>query len=224
MAKKASKRHRLLIYARLGQRLRTVPFLITIFGALLLVLGWLESQKAIQGVNLDLLSMLWSGRVLLIAIILCSMAIFVLAIIIGQGSYVEVRSRTLHVQAGLLALNISYKRITQIRLGQLGAQHPEETLRGSDWALVEPFWGQPCSLVDLRDWPWPGKKMVQRFWSKFMFTHDGNSLMFIVKDAMVLNQQIDGRLATFQSNARRAQYIDPIERAVQMERKQRKGR
>lgn len=225
MAKKrASTRHRLLLYVRLGQRLRTAPFLIMIFGLALLFLGWLESQSAIQGVNLELLSMLWSGRLLLIAIILCSLAIFVLAIIIGRGSYVDVRPVTLHVRAGLLALNISYKRIQQIRLGQLGVQHPEDTLRGGDWALIEPFWGEPCTLLDLRNWPWPGKKMTQRLWSKFMFTRDGNSLLLIVKEAMVLNQQIDGRIAALQTSAKQSQYVDPIERAVRMERKQRKGR
>lgn len=224
MAKRASTRHRLLLYARLGQQLRTAPFLITIFGVVLLFLGWLESQGAIQGVNLELLRMLWAGRVLLIAIIVCSLAIFVLAIIIGRGSYVDVRPVTLHVQAGLLALNISYKRIKQIRLGQVGVQHPEESLKGSDWGLIEPFWGEACSVVDLRNWPWPGKKMTQRLWSKFMFTRDGNSLMFIVRDAMVLNQQIDGRLAALQVSAKQSQYVDPLERAVRMERKQRKGR
>lgn len=224
MAQKASTKHRLLIYSRLGQQLRTAPFLITIFGVGLLFLGWLESQGAIQGVNSELLRMLWAGRLLLIAIILCSLAIFVLAIIIGQGSHVDVRPRTLHIQAGLLPVNISYKRIKQIRLGQLGAQHPEDTLRGGDWSLVEPFWGQPCTLVDLNSWPPPGHKTIRRFWSKFMFNHDGNSLMFVVKDAMMLNQQIDGRLAAFQSSAKKSQYLDPLERAIQMERKQRKGR
>lgn len=224
MAKKASTRHRLLLYAHLGQRLRTAPFLIMIFGVILLFLGWLESQSAIQGVNLDLLRMLWAGQVLLITIILCSLAIFVLAIIIGHGSYVDVRPVTLHIRAGLLTLNISYKRIRQIRLGQLGVQHPEDSLRGGDWALVESFWGEPCTLVDLISWPWPGKEMTRRLWSKFMFTRDGNSLMFIVKDAMVLNQQIDGRIAALQVSAKRSRYVDPLERAVQMERKQRKGR
>jgi hypothetical protein len=224
MAKKTLTKHRLLIYSRLGQQLRTAPFLITIFATGLLFLGWLESQGAIQGVNLDLVRMLWAGRVLLIAIILCSLAIFVLAIIIGQTSHVEVRPRTLHIHAGLLAINISYKRIKQIRLGQLGAQHPEETLRGGDWSLVEPFWGQPCTLVDLLSWPPPGHKAIRRFWSKFMFTHDGSSLMFVVKDTMILNQQLDGRISAFQSSANKGRYLDPIERAIQTERKQRKGR
>jgi hypothetical protein len=221
MAKKTSIRHRLLIYSRLGQRLRTAPFLIAIFGVILLILGWLESQSAIQGVNLELLEMLWASRLLLVAVIMCSLALFVLTIIIGRGSYVVVHPRTLHIRAGLLALNISYKRIRQIRLGQLGAQHPEDTLRGSDWGLVEPFWGQPCTLIDLTSWPWPGQKMIRRLWSKFMFDRGGNSLMFVVKEAMVLNQQIDGRIAALQSSAKKSQYVDPLERAIQMERKQR---
>jgi hypothetical protein len=158
---------------------------------------------------------------LLMTVILCSLALFVLTIVIGRGSYVQVRAVTLHIRAGLLAINISYKRIRQIRLGQLSAQHPEETLKGNDWALIEPLLGHSCTVIDISSWPWPGKKWLRRLWSKFMFTHDGNSLMFVVKDAMVLNQQIDGRIAALQASAKKGKYIDPLARAIQTERKQR---
>ncbi|MBN1310875.1 MAG: hypothetical protein JXB30_05585 [Anaerolineae bacterium] len=221
MKKKRSTRHNLLVYSRLGQRLRTAPFLIVIFGSILLFMGWLPNHSSVQGINVELLKTLWEGRILLIVVILCSLALFVLTIIIGRGSYVQVRAVTLHIRAGLLAVNISYKRIRQIRLGQLAAQHPEETLRGSDWALIEPLLGQPCTVVDISSWPWPGKKWLHKLWSKFMFTHDGNSLLFVVKDAMVLNQQIDGRLAALQSSAKKGRYVDPLARAIQAERKQR---
>ena len=221
MKRKISNRHNLLVYSRLGQRLRTMPFLIVIFGLILLFLGWLPTQSAVQGINVELLEALWSGRVFLIIAILSSLALFILTIIIGRGSYVEVRAVTLHIQAGLLAINISYKRIRQIRLGQLAAQHPEDTLRGSDWGLVESLFDQPCTVIDITSWPWPGKKWLQKLWSKFMFTRDGNNLLFVVKDAMVLNQQIDGRIAALQANAKKGQYIDPLARAIQTERKQR---
>jgi hypothetical protein len=223
MKKKITNRHQLLIYARMAQRLRTAPFLIIIFGSLLLFLGWLSNNQMVQGINTGLLDVLWQGRIFIIIMLGCSLALFILTIIIGN-SYVEVRSVTLRVRAGLLALNISYKRIKQIRLGQLAVQHPEETLRASDWSLAEPFLSESCTLVDITSWPWPGRKWLHRLWSKLMFSRDGDSLLLVVREAMILNQQIDGRIAALQSNAKKSQYVDPLARAIQMERKQRQRR
>ncbi|MBN1428323.1 MAG: hypothetical protein JXB07_08055 [Anaerolineae bacterium] len=219
--KKISNRHNLLVYARVGQRLRTMPFLIMIFGLILLFLSWLPTQSTVQGINENILKSLWDGRILLVIVVVSCLLLFLLTIIIGRGSCVEVRAVTLHIRAGLLAINISYKRIRQIRLGQFAAQHTEDTLRGRDWNLVEALYDQPCTVVDVTSWPWPGKKVLHKLWSKFMFTRDGDSLLFVVKDAMILNQQIDGRIAALQANAKKGQYLDPLARAIRTEQKQR---
>jgi hypothetical protein len=51
-----------------------------------------------------------------------------------------------------------------------------------------------------------------------MFNGDGSGLMFIVRDAMVLNQQIDSRVTLLQAQGKKSQYLDPLERAVQSQK------
>ena len=49
-----------------------------------------------------------------------------------------------------------------------------------------------------------------------MFTGDGESLMLVVSDPMVLNQQIDSFISARQARLKGAtKYVDPIERAAQ---------
>jgi hypothetical protein len=65
---------------------------------------------------------------------------------------------------------------------------------------------------------------LKRLWSKFMFTADGGSLLLLVRDAMVLNQQIDSARAAYHARLSKQSrgYKDPIERAVEAARKQRR--
>jgi hypothetical protein len=218
MAKRrqSTKRHRLLIYYRLGQRMRTAPFLIAIFTLALVGIGWLGNQGILTGGNRDLITRLWEGRLLLYVAVGASLLLYLLSLYISRGSYVEARPKALRVRAGLVTVDISYARIQQMRLVQFGLQYPLDSLRGSEAALVEPFEGSTCSAVDLRSLPRPfTPRLLRRIWSKFMFTADRRSLMFVVADPMVLNQQIDGYIANRQARIKqKTQYIDPIERAA----------
>lgn len=215
-SRRSTKRHRLLIYYRLGQRMRTAPFLIAIFTLVLVGIGWLGDQGILTGGNQVLVARLWEGRLLLYVIIGASVLLYLLSLHISHGSYVEARPKTLRVRGGLVTVDISYARIQQIRLVQFGMQFPLENLKGSDAALVEPFEGNTCSAVDLRSLPRPfTPRLLKRMWSKFMFTANRRSLMFVVDDPMVLNQQIDGYIANRQARIQqKTKYIDPIERAA----------
>lgn len=213
--------HHLLVYNRLGHRMRTAPFLIAALTLLLFGLGWLSTQDILEGYDTSLLQLIWQGNVFLIVILFVCGVIWVYAVVIGSLSYVEARPRVLHIQAGLVAINISYSRLRQIRLSQVGVQYPSKQLRGTDYDLMEPLLGTPCTLVDLRSWPWPGYKWLRRLWVRFMFSGDGVALMLAVPDAMVLNQQIDGRVTILQAQKKERQYLDPLARAQQMQDKAR---
>ncbi len=221
MAKKSesvARRHPLLVYYEMGQRWRMMPLLIALLGAALLALGWLASRSVLDLSNAGLPGTLWEGRRLLAILIIASVMLYILFLIIARGSYVEARPRALHVHAGLAPLDISYGRIRQIRLVQVGSQFPPDTLNRSHRALLAPLMDEPCTAVDLRSWP---RQPLKRLWHRFMFTRDGESLLFIVDDAMVLNQQIDGAMAARQARrSKRTGYKDPIERAAEMARKQ----
>jgi hypothetical protein len=210
-------RHRLLIYYHITQRWRVAPLLIAFFGAVLYGASWMAYKQVISGMNNDLLLALWESRVVLLVLVGLSLLLYILMIIIGRGSYVEVRPRALRVRAGIVPLDISYGRIRSIRLVELATQHPPQTLKARDRKIVDLYLGESCSAIDLQSWP---KQPIKRLWHKFMFTAGYNSLLFIVKDAMTLNQQIDGAIARRQARMQQGRrYQDPITRAGSAPRK-----
>lgn len=225
-SRRTVKRHRLLIYHRLGQRLRTLPFLIALAGAALLALGWLSSQEILQAGDQALLTQLWERRIVLYLLIGASVLLYLLSLLLSWNSYVEAGPKTLNIRAGLIPVDISYGRIRQIRLNSLGTMYPYDKQKGPSRALVEEFEGLTCTVVDLQSVPWPfTKDTLRRVWHKFMFTPDGNSLMFVVPDAMVLNQQIDGHVAARMARMKSSdRYLDPVERAAKTHQQRLGGR
>jgi hypothetical protein len=211
------KKHRLLVYYRIGQRLRTVPFLIALFCVILVGIGWMGSRGILEGGDQGLMLRLWTGRLFLYVAIAASVVLYLFSLVISHGSYVQARSKALRVKAGLVPIDISYARIRQIRLVQFDLQYPLDKLKGSDYSLVEPFAGTTCTSVDLKSLPKPfTPQLLKRLLSKFMFTGDGESMMFVVSDPMVLNQQIDGFIAARQARLKGGtKYVDPIQRAAQ---------
>ncbi len=220
---KMPRRHRLLIYRRLSQRWRVAPFLTALLGVVLYALGWLTSRAILQGGNVVLLNSLWENRVLVIGLIGLSIALYLLIVLMGRLSYVEARPKALRVRAGLIPVDLSYGRIRQIRLTQVATLYPPESLKGRDRALLQPFVAYSATAVDMQSWP---KVPIKRRWHKFMFTPDKTSLLFIIEDAMLLNQQIDSAIAA--RHARRSgqarAYKDPIERAAEAQRRAKQGR
>lgn len=213
--KKVPTRHRLLVYYRLGQRWRTAPLFTALVGLVLYALGWLAEQSIIQSGDTFILTQLYQGRVFIIALIAFSLLLYILTIVFSRISFVEARSKVLRVQAGFVPLNISYGRIKQTRLTQLAAQYPLDNLRGASYALLEPFAGYSCSAVDMASYPMD-RKLLERLWNRFMFNKEGTGLLFVVDDAITLNQQIDHyRQKRAERVAGRAQrYTDPIERVA----------
>ncbi len=218
-SRRAVKRHRLLVYHHLGQRLRMLPFLIAALSVVLFVLAWMHSRDILEGGNQALLARLWSNRLMLYLMIGASGLLYLFSIALSRMSYVQAKPKVLHVRAGMIPVNISYARIQQIRLGSLGMHHPADQQKGINRRIVEDFEGTTSTIVDLKSLPKPfTRKRLQRLWHKFMFTDNGNSLLFVVEDAMVLNQQIDNfmtaRIARQKGEGR---YLDPVERAAQMQ-------
>jgi hypothetical protein len=213
------KKHKLLVYYRLGQRLRTVPFLIVLFCLILLAIGWMGSEGILQGGDQGMMQRLWTGRLLLYVAVGASLILYLFSLLLSHGSYVQARPKALRVKAGLIPVDISYARIKQIRLVQFDLQYPLDKVKGSDYALVEPFEGSTSTVVDLKSLPKPfTPQLLRRLLNKFMYTNDsdGTSLMLVVSDPMVLNQQIDGYIAARQARMKGgAKYIDPITRAAQ---------
>ncbi len=213
--RKDPRRHRLLVYYRLGQRQRVIPLLIAVFSAMLYGIGWLYERGAFEVGNPTLLRALWTNRVLILALIGYSLLLYVLSILIARLSFVEARSKALRVRAGLVPVDISYGRIRQIRLARFANIYPPEALKPRERRRLRPFADMTCTVVDLQSWP---RLPIKRLWNRYLFTRDGTSLLFIVEQPMLLNQQIDAAIT--QRHARLTQdrraYRDPIDRAMQV--------
>jgi hypothetical protein len=219
VAKKTRKKnapHRLLIYYRIGQRLRTTPLFIALVGLFLLALAWMGDRSIIQGGNRAMLNAMWAGRTFLILLIVVSAFLYVMMIFIARTSYVQVRPKALRVRAGLLPLDISYGRIRNRRLTTLGAYFPPEGLKNREYGLLEPLLEHTCTVVDLKSWPLD-LRLLKMLWSKYLFAKT-EGLILAVDDPMVLNQEIDGAITARQTRRKGGgRYVDPIERAAQLE-------
>ena len=211
MANKAF-RHKLLIYHRLGQRLRTIPLIVVLMAGLLLALGWLAENGFITFGSTELLELFWGNRILLVGLAGFSLLLYLLILVIANASYVEVRPKALRVRAGLLPQDISYGRINRVVTVGLEGQYPPDDLSGSEYALLKPFYGTTCTAVHLDSWP---DAPLKKLWHPFMFLGHGEGLLLIVENAMVLNQQLDTALTHRHSRMkkRKSGYQDPIDRA-----------
>ncbi len=213
-------RQKLLIYHQFAKRWRVGPMLTAVMAGLLYGMAWLTDKKMLRSANVDFLQMLWGNRIYILGLIGFSLILYVLIVGIGRSSFVEVRPQALRIRAGMVTSDLSYGRIRQIRLVQLASVYPPDSLRAGDWATLKPFVDMSCTAIDLQSWP---KLPLKRLWHKFMFTQDGLSLLLVVEDAMVLNQQIDGAIAARQARLSKSKrgYQDPVERAAEMARNKR---
>ncbi|MCC6905450.1 MAG: hypothetical protein IT326_06360 [Anaerolineae bacterium] len=217
---KAVTRHRLLIYERIGRRWRGLPLLLIVLSLGLYALGWLGHSGQLGFGDVTLLGLLWQGRSLIILLLLLGLMLYIFVVLLSVNSFVEARPQSLRVRAGLLTLDFSYARLSMIRLVQFSAQYPPQLLRPGERALVSPLLSATGTAVDMRSWP-VQPRLLRRIWSRFMFASEGDSLMFIVRDAMLLNRQIDNYIEQYrirQANQEH-RYKDPIERAVEQNRR-----
>lgn len=215
------RRHRLLVYYRISRRWLAMPLLTALILVGIYAMAWLNAYGRFEGGDQMMLARLWADRTRLLALIGLLLLLYALIAYIGRSSYVEARPRALRVKAGLLPLNISYARIKGVKLGQVGMHYRADELSNRDYALLAPMLHLPCTIVEMKSWP---KEPIRRLWHKFLFTRGGDGLLFIVEDAMLLNQQIDDaqvkRMAAYKGQGR---YQDPIERAAEMSRRAGRG-
>lgn len=188
MAKASSasgKRHRLEISFRIGQRLRIVPFLLILMGLLLQAILFLAERDIIEValIRPERRPFVWM-------LVILAAALYLVAIFISRVSIAQARPNYLRVRAGIVPLSVSYARIRSLRPVQVGEQYPPKTLKGSERALLEPFFGKTAVAVDLKSFPL-NEALLRRLWPKFMFTKDMKGLMLVVEDALGLIQEID---------------------------------
>jgi hypothetical protein len=220
MTKTSSRRHQLLIYRRIGFRLGNLPFLLMFGIGALLILGFVGSLGFLDSfANKNLLNLLWEGRVSFLALLVLCLALYITTSIIGRNSFVEARPKALRVKAGFFTLDISYRRIKEIKPFQFEKVFPASDLKGFDRSIADQLTGLACVGIVLKSWP-VKPRVARRMWHKFMFLEREPGLLLAVREAMVLQNQIDHYVVTKQYE--QDQYLDPVERAAAELRKQQK--
>ncbi|NDJ52009.1 MAG: hypothetical protein GYB68_02855 [Chloroflexi bacterium] len=215
---KADKpKHRLLIYQRIGQRLRTVPFFLIISSLFLYGLGWLGNQGVLESSNTVLLNRLWEARGFVLLLTGASVLLYLFSILIARISFVQARQKALRVRAGLVSMDFSYARVTSTRITNVGAEHPWDFQKARDRAVLRPYSAMTALVIDMRSWPIK-EKQLKRLWHKYMFGNRERSLLFIVADAPKLNFEINEQKAqrALRRTGRNQGYMDPIERAQRL--------
>ena len=218
MAKKKphGKKHKLIIYRKLAFRLGGIPFLLIIFSGVLIGIAFIGNFGFLDEIgNPELLDLLWENRLLLMIMGGFSIFLYIVILIIGRSSHVQARAKSLRVSAGFYTMDISYRRILNIRSVGFESEWAGKGLKGVDRALANSIGGRTCTQVELKSWPMkPG--LVRLLWHKFMFYGGDKGLMLIVSDPLNLNNEIDSRRTRVQLASKQVGYEDPIERAARM--------
>jgi hypothetical protein len=176
--RKIQARHRLLIYERLSKRWRGAPLFTALVSVLFYALVQYGFAPEFAGY-----------QPLILVLIVINAMLFVLLLYLG-GSYVEARPTALHVRAGLVGMNISYRRITSVFPISLEQHYPPAGLKRWERIMVEPLLKISSTGVELKGFPMD-ERWLRRLWSKFMFMTKQKGLILTVRNPLLLNQQID---------------------------------
>ncbi len=102
----------------------------------------------------------------------------------------HVRPDTLVLQGPLRRVKISYGRVATATTTKMVKHFPRETLKGSEWAMVEPYHHLTCIFLELNSFPRAFK--ARRFWfPRIMFSPVRPGLLLVVQDWMALSRAID---------------------------------
>ncbi len=178
--RKAGRRHRLLLYQRLMDRLWGVTL---IMGLLLAAVWW------------------WNGYLISAAIhapydtLLALAAVFVLIFaalaFLGRSmAYVQARRDHLRVVTPFLQLKISYRRLRTVHPADFHNLFPPSQAKWAEHQFFEPFYGKTALVVELNGFPM-SRKALRFFLPKQMFDPQLNGLVLVVKDWMALSTEID---------------------------------
>ena len=179
---RSGTRFRLLLYLRLFDMMRWPALLLVMFSYLL----WVNAT------NIPL----FAQREWLLWLLIGPAALLALFTIIGPHlAYVQCRRHYLLVSTPLYRVAISYRRIRAARPVNFAESYSLKQQSWSQRRFLHPLFcrAQANQLtainVELTDFPLPQNWL--RFWlNRYMFAGEGVGLLFMVRDWMLLNRQI----------------------------------
>lgn len=184
------KKHRLLIYERISQRMR----------GKLLALALVLLAIGIYDLMVDpILGSLWFIVWLTVALVF--MIWFYYAFLVRRAS-VQIRPDVLRLQGPILGVNISYGRIHSATTAHMAQHFHGGKLSSSERSLIEPFFNLTCLFIELNSYP-KSLKYHRLWFSKFTFSTSRPGLVCVVKDWMTLSRDVEAARAARQEKATR---------------------
>ncbi len=201
-----SAQHNLLIYKNLGRRYRPP-------GVLLIVMGLFAFVPAFIG---DLQNDLFEPAALAgvgSVIVLAGLGFWLFATLAMRRSFVQCQPDLLVIRSPFYRTLLSYRRIKGVRVLPLSKLFEKKKLKGMGKSLVGPLMGGMAVVVYVKSWPTP-KRRLKRFHSPYLFTNEGEGLVFIVPNYSVLMREIEEFMNRKADAARgkEERYEDPIDR------------
>jgi hypothetical protein len=188
----ASRRHPLLLYARLLALWRGPALLVALLAGALA--WWAPGPVNTLEVRAALATL--SG---------ISLLVFVYALVGPRMAFVQCRPNHLLLSTPLFRLAISYNRIRTTR----PILFDPAQVRWSDQRVVEPFRGLTILGVDLTGYPI--RRRWLRFWlMRYLLPEDFTGFQFLVPDWMALSRDIEGKRAEWKTRQREAGREKPL--------------
>ena len=188
-ARKSGKRHRLLIYQRVMDRL-WVPTLV--LGLIVIAIWWWG------GSIFPLLPEPFDTLILALGAVLVTMA-FLMFVMRGMA-YVQARPDHLRLVTPFIRLKISYRRVRTAHPVEFHQLFPPSKAGWADKRFLEPFYGKTVIVVELSEFP-VSRSVLSLFLPRVMFSTQAKGLVLVVKDWMALSTEMESYMGVWLQKA-----------------------
>ena len=188
-SKKFGKRHRLLIYQRVMDRMWPATLVL---GLMVVAMWWWG------GDIFPLLPEPFDTLILVGGTVLVTMAF--LMFLMRNMAYVQACTDHLRVATPFIRLKISYRRIRTTHPLEFQQMFPPSKVGWADHRLLEPFYGKTVLVVGLTAFP-ISQPVLRLFLPRVMFSTQSKGLVLVVKDWMALSTEMESYMGVWLQKA-----------------------
>ena len=199
-SKKIGKRHRLLIYQRVMDRLWPATLVL---GLMVVAMWWWG------GDIFPLLPEPFDTLILAGGTVLVTLAF--LMFLMRSMAYVQVCTDHLRVATPFIRLKISFRRIRTTHPLEFHQLFPLSKAGWAERRLLEPFYGKTVLAVGLSEFP-IRQSVLRLFLPRVMFSTQAKGLVLLVRDWMALSTELESYMGVWLQKA------TPIPRSLYLPR------
>jgi hypothetical protein len=179
-ARKRGKRHPLLIYRRMMDRLWSATFTLGMILFVLWTWTWISPMRFLHAQENN-----W------LMVASCVLLAFTAFAFFGRKvAYVQAYGDHLRVVTPFLRTHISYRRIHKAHPAEFQRLFPPSETSWAQDRLLSPFYGKTALVLELKGYPLP-RFLLRFFLAPQMFLRHGEGLVILVPDWMTFSTEID---------------------------------